>query len=135
MKTKDELTRMDTKASAIDSRTAPTDTDDYPRTMGPWSVRRAVCRHDHPDTSADVHGVNGEFVADCGCHDKATANATLIAAAPELLWALKETWRVLHAAGLLHLSNGVQLGQTVWFVKASDAQHLSELAIAKAEGR
>ena len=52
-------------------------------------MRYGVCRNDHPDTSADVHGRDGQFVADCGCHDFANANARLIAAAPDLLDALK----------------------------------------------
>jgi hypothetical protein len=53
-------------------------------TPGPWHMRTGVCRNDHPDTSADVHGAHGQFVADCGCHEWANANARLIAAAPEL---------------------------------------------------
>lgn len=48
----------------------------------------------------------------------------------QLLEALKETWRVIDAAGLDNLSRGVQLGQTVWYVKASDAKQLSGSAIA-----
>lgn len=55
-------------------------------------------------------------------------------AAPDLFEALVETWRVLDAAGLHNLSNGVQLGPTVWFVKAKDAQELSRAAIAKVIG-
>lgn len=58
-------------------------------TPGPWTVRRGVCRQDHPDTSADVQGRDGQFVADCGCHEQANANARLIAASPDLLEALK----------------------------------------------
>jgi hypothetical protein len=58
-------------------------------TPGPWSVRYGVCRNDHPDTSADVHGPQGQFVADCGCHEWANANAGLIAAAPDLLALVK----------------------------------------------
>jgi len=61
-------------------------------TPGPWKVLTGVCRQDHPDTSADVVDASLEVVvADCGCHEAAIANATLIAAAPELLAALKET--------------------------------------------
>lgn len=56
-------------------------------------------------------------------------------AAPELYEALRETWRVLRAAGLLNLSNGVQLGQTAWYVKITDAEALSDAALTKAEGR
>lgn len=55
-------------------------------------------------------------------------------AAPELLEALEETWRVLRAAGLLNLTRGVQLGSTSWYVKACDAEQLSDAAIAKAKG-
>ena len=49
-----------------------------------------------------------------------------------LMEALKATWRVIDAAGLHNLTNGVQLGQTVWFVKASDAKHLSQSALSAA---
>lgn len=35
--------------------------------------------------------------------------------------ALRGLVSVIEAAGLEHLSRGVQLGQTVWYVKASDA--------------
>lgn len=47
-------------------------------TPQPWRVRYGVCRNDHPDTSADVQGRDGQFVADCGCHDQANANAEFI---------------------------------------------------------
>lgn len=57
-----------------------------------------------------------------------------LSAAPELLAALEETWRVLRAAGLLNLTRGVQLGQTSWYVKACDAEALSDAAIAAATG-
>jgi hypothetical protein len=52
-----------------------------------------------------------------------------------LLEALTETWRVLRAAGLHNLTRGVQLGPTSWYIKISDAERLSDAAIAKAEGR
>jgi hypothetical protein len=44
--------------------------------------------------------------------------------------ALRETWRVLRAAGTLNLSNGVQLGQTSWYVKICDAEAMSDAALA-----
>lgn len=43
--------------------------------------------------------------------------------------ALRETWSVLDQAGLEHLSNGVQLGQTAWYVKAIDVRTLSMKAL------
>lgn len=49
----------------------------------------------------------------------------------ELLEALKELAGVMDAAGLLNLANGVQLGQTVWYVKATDAMNLARSLIAK----
>jgi hypothetical protein len=64
----------------------------------------------------------------------ADANARLIAAGPDVLNALQETWRVLRAAGTLNLSNGVQLGKTAWYIKINDAEALSDAAIAKATG-
>ena len=39
----------------------------------------------------------------------------------ELTGALEQLISVIEAAGLLNLSHGVQLGSTVWYVKASDA--------------
>lgn len=62
------------------------------RTPGPWTIETGVCRNDHPDSSADVTGTNEHgdvVVANCGCHDAAIDNARLIAAAPELLAAIR----------------------------------------------
>ena len=44
----------------------------------------------------------------------------VLAAHAELVFALRELVDIINAAGLINLSNGVQLGQTSWFVKASD---------------
>lgn len=51
----------------------------------------------------------------------------------ELLPALKGLLGVIDAAGLLNLSNGVQLGQTSWYVKASAQLEWARDVIAKAE--
>lgn len=51
------------------------------------------------------------------------------------LEALERLVEVIDAAGLQHLSNGVQLGQTVWFVKANGAMDWARSVIAKARGR
>lgn len=55
-------------------------------------------------------------------------------AAPALLAALRRTWEVIDAAGLQALTRGVELGPTVWFVKASDARENALAAIAEATG-
>jgi hypothetical protein len=60
-------------------------------TPGPWVSRAVVDRHDFNATAADVQGPHGEFVADCGSHEHATANARLIAAAPQMRDALATT--------------------------------------------
>lgn len=44
--------------------------------------------------------------------------------------ALDELVCVLNAAGLINLMRGVQLGPTVWFVKASDALSAAEDVLA-----
>jgi hypothetical protein len=49
-----------------------------------------------------------------------------------LLGALGNLIGVITDAGLFNLSNGVQLGQTVWYVKASDAMDSARAAIASA---
>lgn len=54
------------------------------------------------------------------------------AAAPALLAALRRTWEVIDAAGISTLARGVELGPTVWFVKAEDARRASLAAIAEA---
>jgi len=64
---------------------------DTERTPGPWRVVTGVCHNDHPDTSADVLGPDNVFIANCGCHPAAIANAHAIAALPELVDALRET--------------------------------------------
>ncbi len=49
----------------------------------------------------------------------------------ELEGALEGLVRVIEAAGLHNLSNGVQLGPTVWFVKASDALKYAKQVIGQ----
>jgi hypothetical protein len=51
----------------------------------------------------------------------------------ELLSALTNLVCVIEKAGLINLSNGVQLGQMSWLMKATDAVEYSKLAIAKCE--
>lgn len=58
----------------------------------------------------------------------------MIDAAPALLAALQQTWEVIDAAGLSALTRGVELGPTVWFVKASEARENALAAIAEATG-
>jgi hypothetical protein len=47
-------------------------------TPEPWVSRAVVDRHDFNATAADVQGPHGEFVADCGSHEHATANGRRI---------------------------------------------------------
>jgi hypothetical protein len=77
---------------------------------------------DGTDVPADVHSVAGSFVADCGIHDHATANARLIAAAPDLLAALKAILLMRHA-----MSQNAHVDDRLC--------EIAEAAIAKAEGR
>lgn len=61
----------------------------------------------------------------------------LIAAADraeEAVYALEWLVCVIDKAGLLNLSNGVQLGQASWLVKASDALDYARRTIAAAQG-
>lgn len=111
-------------------------------TPGPWTVAHStISWWIKAPTDQSGQLVSGSLPADTWHMSKeerqacpAMANARLISAAPELLDALEETWRVLRAAGLLNLTNGVQLGQTSWYVKICDAERLSDAAIAKATG-
>ena len=106
-------------------------------TPGPWivgPVDDTVVTHLGADGCRyEVAAIDGDY-NDPDTWPIMEANARLIAAAPELYEALAETWRVLDAAGLLNLSNGVQLGQTAWYVKARDAEALARAALAKAGG-
>jgi hypothetical protein len=47
--------------------------------------------------------------------------------------ALRNLVEVIEAAGLLNLSNGVQLGPTVWYVKASDAIDYAKRALSEVD--
>lgn len=52
----------------------------------------------------------------------------------DALAALRELVRVIDAAGLHNLSNGVQLGPTVWYVKAHDAMESARAVLASDRG-
>lgn len=123
--------------------TSPAQHDNHgaSHTPGPWE---ACDPGDYADFDGDSRVILGDDRRIAVVHWKyephggdteCDANARLIAAAPELLAALAETWRVLRAAGTLNLTNGVQLGQTSWYVKICDAERLSDAAIAKALGQ
>jgi len=51
----------------------------------------------------------------------------------ELEAALRELRDVINAAGLINLSRGVQLGQSVWYVKAKDAMAAVDAALEQGE--
>jgi hypothetical protein len=55
----------------------------------------------------------------------------LTARVAQLEGALEHTWKVLDAAGTLNLSNGVQLGPTVWYVKIEEAREMSRAALSQ----
>ena len=50
----------------------------------------------------------------------------------ELAGALEGLISVIESAGLIHLADGVQLGPTVWYVKASDALDVAKQAVGQA---
>lgn len=100
-------------------------------TPGPWTL----CDR-HIIVTPETHHYC-TMVADCavggaGGKEQA-ANARLVAAAPEMLAALRGLRHVIEAAGLHNLTRGVELGPTVWFVKASAALAAATDAIVKAE--
>jgi hypothetical protein len=47
---------------------------------------------------------------------------------------LTEMVRLIESAGLLNLSNGVQLGATSWYVKMSDCMESAKAVLAEREG-
>jgi uncharacterized coiled-coil protein SlyX len=55
----------------------------------------------------------------------------LTARVAQLEGALEHTWKVLDAAGTLNLSNGVQLGPTVWYAKIEEAREMSRAALSQ----
>lgn len=50
----------------------------------------------------------------------------------ELVEALEQLTGVIEAAGINNLTRGVELGQTVWFVKANDAMSTAHYALSRA---
>ena len=99
-------------------------------TPAPWTYRAiapgcrrtmVVSQRGTPYSSPDVYSSHGGFVADCGSHEQSNANARLIAAAPDLLAALKEVEEYF-----LSSPYATDSGQELRDVQA---------AIAKAEGR
>jgi hypothetical protein len=91
------------------------------------SVSKTICRMTTPNIKP-VHANTGIDWSEIN------ANATLIAAAPDMYDSLRALVWIIEAAGLLNLSNGVQLGPTSWFVKASDRLDAARTALAKALG-
>jgi hypothetical protein len=72
----------------------------------------------------------------CVASSEQKANAEFIVKAvnahDELIAALSGLTHIIESAGLLNLSNGVQLGQTSWLVKASDCMDQANAALEKA---
>jgi hypothetical protein len=120
-------------------------------TKGPWMVAP------HPDDAEMVEivteyserpdgGKQAHWIAECDAGvdttmsddeqlaaiDENIANARLIATAPELREALMDLVAIIDKAGLLNLSNGVQLGATSWYVKASDRLKYARTILTKA---
>ena len=83
-------------------------------TPGPWYVQES----DHPNTGLLIKPIPGQVVAECDPVPEMQANARLIAAAPELLEALKEAKYLIDQH----------------YDPASDRVKLINAAIAKAEG-
>lgn len=78
-------------------------------------------------------GLTREFSDWCGGWP-CPVDPKMVTAAPALVDALGDLRRVIDIAGLQNLSNGVQLGQTSWFVKASDAVAQADEALSLAKG-
>lgn len=111
-------------------------------TPGPWqtSVEQDVTGY----PCFFIHGFSGPEKYDKPVHE---ANARLIAAAPDLLEALKSALNALSACSNLratdlaqeafdaHVANGVERHRLEWFVDNSQEIASAEAAIAKAEGR
>jgi hypothetical protein len=87
-------------------------------TPGPWSVMRTPSGYDH------IRGPKGQRIShECSdlddLGDEAKANATLIAAAPDLLAALKK----------------IANGEGYYGAQAREYKEIAAIAIAKAEGK
>lgn len=108
-----------------------------PHTPGPWSVKRG-------HSVLNVDGPNGEHVAACGDgpywqpHEKrASANAHLVSAAPDLLGALLAVrdWIELEidTSEQFNLASGDPIEG--FCAEENELLQLIDAAIAKAEGR
>lgn len=137
-------TRMETKADSTDTRTAPADLP-ASHTPGPWRIAYAETEARWPVVAVDddacpgydneiaeiggivaTRGREGNWLPDPAA-DTVMANARLIAAAPDLLAALKDVTDWLADQRDFQLGNG-DPGEYL----AVDA---ARAAIAKAEGR
>ena len=104
-------------------------------TPGPWRVAPRSDYPEHADINVDA-GTRG-YVALCGKagDEEAEANARLIAAAPELLDALRETLRALES----HLDESCRdhgLGHRDMLCSCNQHEVVrARAAIAKTEGR
>lgn len=119
-------------------------------TPGPWVAQKGAGYYVTRPKSRCAHVVgvcNRTSLVDGDCEAEAEANARLIAAAPDLLEALKSALNALSACSNLratdlaqeafdaHVANGVERHRLEWFVDNSQEIASAEAAIAKAEGR
>lgn len=105
-------------------------------TSGPWGVSRHATPESFPQFGVYAESVNGRDLAHVVSHGTATSaetesNARLIAAAPEMLEALRGLLDQLEAAGIY--IPGEDSGQ--WHGAEGLSFRKASEAIAKAEGR
>jgi hypothetical protein len=111
-------------------------------TKGPWKADRVLIENAPDRMMVHVDAWGGPNIADCGTFEgdkEHIDNAKLIAAAPDLLDALKRRTRQLATVKVLLLQNDIEgalnemVGDEVGY--ANGYPTLDEPAIAKAEGR
>ncbi len=76
-----------------------------------------------------IEGLREQIIQEIGLAELQDAQRAAKAQVKALREALTNLTNVIDAAGLDNLSNGVQLGPTVWFVKATDAMNYARAAL------
>ena len=114
-------------------------------TPGPWKAVPWHIMEGNPAVQApDGHLIcetscndDAELIAEAGtvAHETGLSPRELAEQRAELLAALDDVVEIIDKAGLLNLCNGVELGSTVWYVKASERFDYARATIAKCRSK
>lgn len=101
-------------------------------TKGPWNIQRNVTNYRSGRKSLEIRGASDELIASFPGCERDSANARLIAAAPELLSELKA-----HQQALTMLMDAVEIDaeSTYFSFKSDNGLQIAKITFAELQSR